>query len=277
MAAPEGTAGTAGPPPPVSPFVPPLDCSGDDAQAMGRPPIPVLRQFVLSLFVLPAPALPAGVLVPVPGPALCAAAAGLAGAVPVPYPLEPARGWAPDVAALRRAVRGARGRCRPRVLWVLNPGDPTGHVLSGALMRSLLAVAAEEELLLLADEVHQDLAFSPECPFLPFRRVLAELGEPLATSVQIISCYSLSKGIAGGGARAGFLELVNVDRSVLRDFHTWGLSVYPPILGQVMLDLAMEPPGLGDPAGDAMEEVRRGDSLIPIPTLIPILIPALTH
>ncbi|TRZ07833.1 hypothetical protein HGM15179_019269, partial [Zosterops borbonicus] len=107
---------------------------------------------VLSLFVLPAPALPAGVLVPVPGPALCAAAAGLAGAVPVPYPLEPARGWAPDVAALRRAVRGARGRCRPRVLWVLNPGDPTGHVLSGALMRSLLAVAAEEELLLLADE-----------------------------------------------------------------------------------------------------------------------------
>ncbi|TRZ04556.1 hypothetical protein HGM15179_022551, partial [Zosterops borbonicus] len=80
-----------------------------------------------------------------------------------------------------------------------------------------------------------------------------------------------------GGARAGFLELVNVDRSVLRDFHTWGLSVYPPILGQVMLDLAMEPPGLGDPAGDAMEEVRRGDSLIPIPTLIPILIPALTH
>ncbi|XP_031948697.1 alanine aminotransferase 1-like isoform X3 [Corvus moneduloides] len=212
---------------------------------------------VLSLVVCPGSALPTGVLVPVPGPPLCAAAAGLAGAVPVPYPLDESRGWAVDVAALRREVREARSRCHPRVLWVVNPGDPTGHVLSRPDMESIVRLAAEEPLLLLADEVHQERAFSPERPFLSFKRVLAELGAPLATSVQLVSFYSLSKGIGGGGFRAGFLELVNIERSVLRGFYTWGLSVYPPILGQVMLDVAMEPPGHRDPASAAMEEHRR--------------------
>ncbi|XP_005062448.1 PREDICTED: alanine aminotransferase 2-like [Ficedula albicollis] len=71
----EGTAGTSGTatgppsappgpppgPPPVSPFVPPLDCSGDDAQAMGREPLPVLRQILAACAfpeLLDSPSLP---------------------------------------------------------------------------------------------------------------------------------------------------------------------------------------------------------------------------
>ncbi|XP_032925814.1 translation initiation factor IF-2-like isoform X3 [Catharus ustulatus] len=243
----QGTAGTAtepppvpppvspGPPavsPPVSPFVPPLECGGDDAQAMGREPLPLLRQilaacafpellespalpeaardrarrilremdagniggynhehrshgvptkisrflefrdgipcdpknivlcsgtstvipFLLSLFVSPSRSLPPGVLVPVPGPARCSELSVLAGAVPVPVPLDESRGWAWNVPELRRRIRESRSRCEPRVLWVLNPGDPTGHVLSQAQMQELLEVAFEESLLLLADE-----------------------------------------------------------------------------------------------------------------------------
>ncbi|XP_071409824.1 alanine aminotransferase 1-like [Pithys albifrons albifrons] len=212
---------------------------------------------VLSLVVDPGSALPTGVLVPVPGPPVLGAAAGLAGAVPIPYPLDESRGWALDVAALRRELRDARDRCRPSVLCVVNPGDPTGHVLSRRDMEAMLALAAEETLLLLADEVEQERAFDPERPFLSFRRVLAESGLPLSASVQLVSFFSLSKGIAGGGFRAGFFDLVNIDQSVLRGFYTWGLSVYPSILGQAMLDVAMDTPQSQDSAYEALQEHRR--------------------
>ncbi|XP_064496297.1 alanine aminotransferase 1-like isoform X2 [Pseudopipra pipra] len=153
--------------------------------------------FVLSLLVDPRSAVPTGVLVPVPGPPLAALAAGLAGAVPIPYPLEESREWAPDVAAIRRELQDARGRCTPKVLWVVNPGDPTGHVLSRHSMLALLSLAFEEPLLLLVDEVHQERSFSPDRPFVSFRRALAEAGPPLSSSVQLVSFYSLSKSAAG--------------------------------------------------------------------------------
>ncbi|XP_074750955.1 alanine aminotransferase 1-like isoform X2 [Strix uralensis] len=209
---------------------------------------------VVSLVVDEAAAQPTGVLVPVPGPPRRGAAVGLAGAVAVPYPLAEERGWAVATEALRRALRRARARCHPKVLCVVNPGDPTGHVLSRQNMEEIIRLAAEENLLLLADEVQQERAFLPGRPFLSFKRVLWEMGAPLASTVQLISFYSLSKGVGGGGYRAGFFELVNIDPSVLRCFYTWGLSVYPPILGQVMLQTAMDPPLPTEPSYPEFEE-----------------------
>ncbi|XP_017695155.1 PREDICTED: alanine aminotransferase 1-like, partial [Lepidothrix coronata] len=128
----------------------------------GHPGAASPGQDVLSLLVSPGSAVPTGVLVPAPGPPLAALAAGLAGAVPVPYPLDEAREGAPDVAAIRRELRDARGRCTPKVLWVGNPGHPTGPALSLPSMLALLSLAFEESLLLLADEVGQ-----PQCPQCP--------------------------------------------------------------------------------------------------------------
>ncbi|NXX11328.1 ALAT1 aminotransferase, partial [Podargus strigoides] len=213
---------------------------------------------VLSLVVDEGAAVPTGVLVPVPGPPLHGAAAGLAGAVAVPYPLAEERGWALDTTALRRALQGARDRCHPKVLCVVNPGDPTGHVLSRQDMEDVVRVVAEENLLLLADEVQQERAFLPDRPFLSFKRVLGEMGAPFTSTVQLISFYSLSKGVGGGGYRAGFFELVNIDPSVLKCFYTWGMSVYPSILGQAMLETAMDPPLPSDPSYPAYEEHREG-------------------
>ncbi|XP_040442854.1 alanine aminotransferase 1-like isoform X2 [Falco naumanni] len=196
---------------------------------------------VVSLVVDERAAQPTGVLVPVPGPPLHAAAAGLAGAVAVPYPLAEEQGWAVAGEALRQVLRQARVRCHPKVLCIVNPGDPTGHVLSRQSMEDIIRLVAEEHLLLLADE-----------------RVLWEMGAPLASTVQLVSFYSLSKCFGGGGFRAGFFELVNIDPSVLKCFYTWGMSVYPSILGQVMLEMAMEPPLPSDPSYPAFKEQRQG-------------------
>ncbi|XP_054670718.1 alanine aminotransferase 1-like isoform X3 [Grus americana] len=213
---------------------------------------------VMSLLVDETAAQPTGVLVPVPGPPLHGAAARLAGAVAVPYPLAEERGWAVDGDAVRRALGRARARCLPKALCVVNPGDPTGHVLSRQSMEDIIRLAGEENVLLLADEVQQERAFLPDRPFLSFKRVLGEMGAPLASTVQLVSFYSLSKSVGGGGFRAGFFELVNIDPSVLKCFYTWGMSVYPPILGQVMLDTAMQPPLPNDPSYPAFQEHTQG-------------------
>ncbi|XP_068789633.1 alanine aminotransferase 1-like isoform X2 [Struthio camelus] len=218
---------------------------------------------VLSLVVDAGEAGQVAVLHPVPGPPLHAQAAGLAGAAAVPYLLAEERGWDVDVGEVRRALSAARARGRPKVLCVVNPGDPTGHVLSRSSMEAIIRLVDEENLLLLADEVHQDSVATPGRPFLSFKRVLHEMGDPLATTVQLVAFYSLSKGIAGeAGFRAGFFELVNIDPGILKCFYTWGRSVYPPILGQVLLDTFMEPPeptGPCYPAFAAEEQALRRD------------------
>ena len=46
-------------------------------------------------------------------------------------------------------------------------------------------------------QVQQERAFLPSRPFLSFKRVLWEMGAPLTSTVQLVSFYSLSKGVGG--------------------------------------------------------------------------------
>ncbi|KAM6210949.1 LOW QUALITY PROTEIN: alanine aminotransferase 1-like [Sarcoramphus papa] len=216
-------------------------------------------QFVVSLVVDEAVEQPTGVLVPVPGPPLHGAAAELAGAVAVPYPLAEEQGWDVASEAVRRVLQQARERYHPKVLCVVNPGDPTGHVLSRQSMEDIIRLVAEENLLLLADEVQQERAFLPSRPFLSFKRVLWEMGAPLASTVQLVSFYSLSKSVAGeSGFRAGFLELVNVEEGVTLPFQLAQSIPRPCVLGRILLDLLMDPPDERDPVQQALEEHRQG-------------------
>ncbi|KAM6375939.1 LOW QUALITY PROTEIN: alanine aminotransferase 1-like [Alca torda] len=228
-----------------------------------------IGRFVLSLLVARG-AVPTGVLVPVPGPPP-RGATGLAGAVAVPYPLDEERGWAVD-AGRAGALRRARDSCHPKVLFV-NPGDPTGHVLSRQNMEDIVRLAAEENLLLLADEVQQERAFLPGRPFLSFKRVLWEMGAPLNSAVQLVSFYSLSKSVAGeSGFRAAFLELVNVEEGVTLPFQLAQSIPRPCVLGRILLDILMDPPG-GDPIQQALEEL----SLLPPAAMLEQILLTLTR
>ncbi|XP_038615911.1 alanine aminotransferase 1-like [Tachyglossus aculeatus] len=191
-----------------------------------------------------------GVLLPAPGPPVLAEAVALVGGVELRYQLDEERSWALDVDEVERALKEGRARCRPKVLCVVNPGNPTGQVLSRETMEGVILLAARERLLLLADEAYQDLVFGPGCRFLSFRRVLLELGPPLAHSLQLISFASLSSGLAAEcGLRAGFFDIVNVDRTLLSGLYNQltGMSV-PPSLGLVAQRALSDPPGPQDPS-----------------------------
>lgn len=67
-----------------------------------------------------------GVMISIPQYPLYSAALADLGAVQINYYLEEESCWSLNVKELRRALSAAREHCNPRVLCIINPGNPTG-------------------------------------------------------------------------------------------------------------------------------------------------------
>lgn len=81
---------------------------------------------VLKLLIQSEGSLKTGVLTPVPSHSTFNMAVAAQGGLVVPYYLCEEQGWAVQLEELCRALHMARGRCNPTVLYVINPGSPTG-------------------------------------------------------------------------------------------------------------------------------------------------------
>ncbi|NXS64142.1 ALAT2 aminotransferase, partial [Brachypteracias leptosomus] len=191
-----------------------------------------------------------GVLVPIPQYPLYSAAIAELGAVQLNYYLAEEQNWALDVAELRRAVTEGRGRCCPRVLCIINPGNPTGQVQSLQCIKDVIKFAYEEKLFLMADEVYQDNIYAEGSAFHSFKKVLFEMGPPYSEVVELASFHSVSKGFMGEcGFRSGFMEVVNMDPEVHQQLTKLvSVRLCPPVPGQVLLDTVVDPPQPGDPS-----------------------------
>ncbi|TMS10012.1 Alanine aminotransferase 1 [Larimichthys crocea] len=171
------------------------------------------------------------------------------GAVAIPYNLSEEQGWALQMEELHRALEFAKGVYNPVALYVINPGNPSGHVQSRKSMQDVIRFVSEKRLFLLADEVYQDFVYG-EHEFVSYKRVLAEMGPPFADTVELASFHSVSKGFTGeGGLRCGYVELVNVDPAVMKYIYKmFSMDTCAPVLGQLALDLMLNPPQPGDPS-----------------------------
>lgn len=69
-----------------------------------------------------------GVMIPIPQYPLYSAALAELGATQIGYFLNEESCWSLDISELRRALVAARQHCSPRVLCIINPGNPTGTV-----------------------------------------------------------------------------------------------------------------------------------------------------
>ncbi|XP_029561010.1 alanine aminotransferase 2 [Salmo trutta] len=124
--------------------------------------------------------LPTGVLTAVPAYSYFKMMLQRLGAAVVPYYLDEEQGWAMEVEELRRALQASKGVCNPVALYVINPGNPTGHVQSRKCIEEVIRFTAEERLFLMADEVYQESMFR-EGEFVSYKKVLSEMG-PLSHS-----------------------------------------------------------------------------------------------
>ncbi|CAB1323977.1 unnamed protein product, partial [Coregonus sp. 'balchen'] len=156
------------------------------------------------------------------------------GAVLVPYQLREEQGWALEPEELHRALTASRGHCRPRALYISNPGNPTGHVQS---RKSI-------------EWVYQDSVYEEGKEFVSYKRVLFEMGQQYSEMVELASFHSISNGIMGEcGLRAGYMELVNVDPAVMVFAETLLCTdISTPVTGQIALEIMVNPPRPGDPS-----------------------------
>ncbi|MGB3410424.1 MAG: pyridoxal phosphate-dependent aminotransferase [Microthrixaceae bacterium] len=94
------------------------------------------------------------VLVPAPDYPLWTAAVSLAGGTPVHYLTDESDGWNPDIEDLASKVTP-----RTKALVVINPNNPTGAVYDPGVLKQLVEIAREHELLLLADEIYDRIVY----------------------------------------------------------------------------------------------------------------------
>ncbi|KAF6019464.1 GPT2 [Bugula neritina] len=137
-----------------------------------------------------------GVMIPIPQYPLYSATLTEFNMHQINYYLNEENHWSLDTSELQRALDAARECCHPKAICVINPGNPTGQVLSKENIQSIIKFAHKEGLFILADEVYQHNVYDPSKQFHSFKKVLSEMG-PAYASQQLASFMSTSKGYMG--------------------------------------------------------------------------------
>ena len=137
------------------------------------------------------------VLVPSPTYPLYTAVLAKIGARAVYYRTDPGNGWLPDLDDVKRLMSPAT-----RALVVIDPNNPTGATYTTEVRRTLVELADQHNVPLLADEVYGELAYDGPVP-------------PMASlypDAPIISFSSLSKAYLAPGWRTGWMAVGRTER-----------------------------------------------------------------
>uniref|UniRef100_A0A183F3R9 alanine transaminase n=1 Tax=Heligmosomoides polygyrus TaxID=6339 RepID=A0A183F3R9_HELPZ len=206
---------------------------------------------VLKLFIRHDKEKKPGVMVPIPQYPLYSASIEEFGLGQVGYFLEEETNWSLAEEELERSYQNSLKEFDTKVLVVINPGNPTGQVLSRDNIETIIKFAHKHHLFLMADEVYQDNVYAPGSKFYSFKKVINEMGAPY-NQMELASFHSVSKGFMGEcGLRGGYVELFNIDPEVFVLFKKMiSAKLCSTILGQVIMDALVNPPKPGEPSYD---------------------------
>jgi alanine-synthesizing transaminase len=142
-------------------------------------------------------------LLPAPDYPLWTAATSLAGGTPVHYLCEEANGWMPDLADIRRKITPAT-----KGIVVINPNNPTGALYSDELLKGIVSIAREHNLVIMADEVYDKVLYDGAK-----HTAIASLSQDVLT----LTFNSLSKSYRSCGYRAGWM-MVSGEKKPAADY-----------------------------------------------------------
>ncbi len=133
------------------------------------------------------------ILVPMPDYPLWTAAVTLAGGKAVHYLCDEENDWFPDLEDIKSKItENTKG------IVVINPNNPTGAVYSDELLKGIVQIARENELIIFADEIYDRLVYQGEK-----HTAIASFAPDLLTL-----CFNgLSKSHYVAGYRAGWMCL----------------------------------------------------------------------
>ena len=127
---------------------------------------------------------------------------------------------------------------------IINPGNPTGTILSEETIANIIKFATKNNLVLIADEVYRDNIYKPGAKFTSFRKALNKQSEDLKNTCELVSLNSVSKGILGEcGLRGGYMEIHNLSPEVQAQLlKLKSIFLCSNSVGQIMVDLMCNPP-----------------------------------
>jgi alanine-synthesizing transaminase len=142
-------------------------------------------------------------LLPAPDYPLWTAAVSLSGGTPVHYMCDEANGWMPNLDDIRAKITP-----RTKGIVVINPNNPTGALYSDELLKSIVEIAREHDLVIMADEVYDKVLYDGAR-----HTAMGSLSDDVLT----LTFNSLSKSYRSCGYRAGWL-VVSGDKKLARDY-----------------------------------------------------------
>lgn len=199
-----------------------------------------------------------GIMIPIPQYPLYSATLTLYGGTLVDYYLDEANNWQLNGQSLKDSYEKAKAKgINPVAITVINPGNPTGAVLSEDNVKMIINFARSHNLSILADEVYQENVYPKDKKFHSFAKVMSDMN---ITDVALFSFHSMSKGFYGEcGIRAGYFELRNIPEDVLAQFtKQQSISLCSNVVGQVATYLMVTPPVEGEESYDLYMQERNG-------------------
>jgi alanine-synthesizing transaminase len=131
------------------------------------------------------------VLIPAPDYPLWTAAVSLSGGKPVHYVCDEAADWMPDVADIRRKITP-----NTKAIVIINPNNPTGALYSDDMLREIVEIARQNQLIVFADEIYDKTLYDGAT-----HTSIASL----ADDVLFVTFNGLSKNYRSCGYRAGWM------------------------------------------------------------------------
>lgn len=133
------------------------------------------------------------ILIPAPDYPLWTAAVTLSGGKAVHYRCDESSDWNPDLEDIKSKINS-----RTRGIVVINPNNPTGAVYTPDLLKGIVKLAEEKDLIIFADEIYDKILYD-DAKHTP----LATLSE----DILIVTFNGLSKSYRVAGFRSGWLFL----------------------------------------------------------------------
>ena len=131
------------------------------------------------------------VLIPMPDYPLWTAATNLAGGTAVHYRCNEEDNWHPDIEDIKSKITS-----KTKGIVVINPNNPTGALYSDEILKQIIEVAIEHDLVIMADEIYDRVLYD-DMVHTPM--------STLSDEVLILSYNGLSKSHRVAGFRAGWM------------------------------------------------------------------------
>ena len=182
------------------------------------------------------------VMIPIPQYPIYSALISKLGGRQVGYELDEDLNWAVSREELESKLETAKSNgLDVRALAMINPGNPSGNVMTHCDIQTLTEFCDTHGIVLLADEVYQTNVYAENSEFVSAKKVALDCN---LKNLQLVSFHSTSKGLVGEcGRRGGYMELHHIDPYVQSQLYKLASAeLCSGVVGQLMTSLMVKPP-----------------------------------